>query len=198
MKKGNSTMKFKYNLRLEGHGGQISVSKINKKQYQYWSDHQNDLVGHLNTEEGFNSVDQNLRLIEEATYWDKGNILYEYGVEYSDNSFLIVENDKREEIFTSSLDTEELEEKNIELDEKYNPKMFDGVTHYYDIRHAEKGEFLNQNLELDEEFDPSKIKIIYSETNDWYLVTNLYYDDKELIEGSSTDSKGMSAFVGEL
>ena len=57
---------------------------------------------------------------------------------------------------------------------------------------------MNQDLELDEKFDPSKIKIIYSETNDWYLVTNLYYSDKELIEGSSTDSKGMSAFVDEL
>ena len=190
--------KFKYNLRLEGHGGQISVSKINRNQYQYWSKNQHDLINHLMTEDGFNSINKNLRLIKEATYWEKGNILYEYGVEYCENSFLIVKNDNEEEIFTTSLDIDELEEKNIEIDEKYDPKLFDDVLYYYDIRHAEKGEFLNQDLELDEKFDPSKIKIVYSETNDWYLVTNLYYDNNELVEGSSTDSKGVSAFVNEL
>lgn len=190
--------KFKYNLRLEGHGGQISVSKINKNQYQYWIKHQHDLINHLITEDGFNSVNKNLRLIKEATYWEKGDVLYEYGVEYCENSFLIVKNEDEEEIFTSSLDIDELEDKNIEIDEKYDPNIFDDVLYYYDIRHAEKGEFLNQDLELDEKFDPSKIKIVYSETNDWYLVTNLYYDNSELIEGSSTDSKGISAFVNEL
>ena len=163
--------KFKYNLRLEGHGGQISFSKINRNQYQYWSKNQHDLINHLMTEDGFNSINKNLRLIKEATYWEKGNILYEYGVEYCENSFLIVKNDNEEEIFTTSLDIDELEEKNIEID---------------------------QDLELDEKFDPSKIKIVYSETNDWYLVTNLYYDNNELVEGSSTDSKGVSAFVNEL
>ena len=191
-------MKFKYNLKLQGHGGQISVSKINKTQFQYWYDRQDYLIDHLNTEEGFYSVDKTLRLIKKATYWDKANILYEYGVEYCENSFLIVKNDNEEEIFTTSLDIDELEEKNIEIDEKYAPKLFDDVLYYYDIRHAEKGEFLNQDLELDEKFDPSKIKIVYSETNDWYLVTNLYYDNNELVEGSSTDSKGVSAFVNEL
>ena len=191
-------MKFKYNFRLEGHGGQISVSKINKKQFQYWYDRQEYLVDHLNTEEGFYSVDKTLRLIEKATYWDKANILYEYGVEFSEDSLIVIENDKGEEIFTTSLDVEELEEKNIEIDERYDPKLFDGVTYYYDIRHGEKGTFLDQDLHLEEEFDPSKIKIVYSETNDWYLVTNLYYNNIELIEGSSTDSKGMTAFVNQL
>jgi len=191
-------MKFKYNLKLQGHGEQISVSKINKTQFQYWYDRQDYLIDHLNTEEGFYSVDKTLRLIKKATYWDKANILYEYGVQYSGDSLNIVENDEGEEIFTTSLDVDELEEKNIEIDEKYDPKLFDGVSYYYDIRHGEKGIFLDQDLQLDEEFDPSKIKIVYSETNDWYLVTNLYYNNKELIEGSSTDSKGMSAFVNQL
>ena len=85
-------MKFKYNFRLEGHGGQISVSKINKKQFQYWYDRQEYLVDHLNTEEGFYSVDKTLRLIEKPTYWDKANILYEYGVEFSEDSLIIIEN----------------------------------------------------------------------------------------------------------
>ena len=191
-------MKFKYNLKLQGHGGQISVSKINKKQFQYWYDRQEYLVDHLNTEEGFYSVDKTLRLIEKATYWDKANILYEYGVEYSEDSLIIVENDRGEEIFTTSLDIDELEEKNIKLDEKYDPKLFNGVSYYYDIRHGEKGNFLDQDLQLNAEFDPSKIKIVYSETNDWYLVTNLYYNNNELIAGSSTDSKGISAFVNQL
>ena len=78
--------------------------------------------------------------------------------------FIIVENDRGEEIFITSIDIDELEEKNIELDEKYDPKLFDGVSYYYDIRHGEKGNFLDQDLQLDEEFDPFKIKIVYSET----------------------------------
>ena len=67
--------------------------------------------------------------------------------------------------------------------------MFDDVSHYYDMRHFERGEFLNEDLHLDEEFDHTKLKIVFSETNDWYIVTNIYYDGKELTEGSSTIAK---------
>ena len=184
-----------YNIRIEGKGGKISLSKITKKQYEYWVENQDDLVDHLTTDDGFNNTDKDLRLIEDATYWDEGNIIVASGPEMDENSLLVVEDEDGNEVFSCKMDNDLLEEKGVVLDEDHDENMLDNVTYFYDMRHYEKGALVNAEVELTGEFDPSKLKIVYNETYDWYLVTSISYDGEELDNDASGDSMGMEASV---
>ena len=106
-----------------------------------------------------------------------------------ESSLLVVEDEDGNEVFSCKMDNDLLEEKGVVLDEDHDENMLDNVTYFYDMRHYEKGALVNAEVELTGEFDPSKLKIVYNETYDWYLVTSTRY------QGAGAYQNGVLCFL---
>lgn len=203
------TLKFtpcNYTITLWGYGGEVSVAKINKAQFDFWKDKEEaDIIEHCTSffgdEDDSIEVPKEARLCEDGAWYEmEGQIDHGSGVEFSDLNHIQIDDENGNTVFDEGL-SYELEEKHgvqLQGDEAYVGNV-DGADYGFCFQSTEKGTFFSAEFELKAPFDPSKLKIYTTDYEGWELVTGVEYDDEEIpgYDGYDTTGKGYYANVFE-
>jgi len=199
------TLKFtprNYTITLWGYGGEVSVAKINKEQFEYWTDKDEaDLIEHCVDWDNEMEVPEEARICTDGAWYEvEGQIDHGSGVEFSDLNHIQIDDENGETVFDEGL-SYELEEKHgvqLQGDEAYVGNT-EGNDYGFCFQSTEKGTFFSAEFELKAPFDPSKLKIYTTDYEGWEIVTGVDYDDEEIpgYDGYDTTGKGYYANVFE-
>ena len=202
-----------YRIRVMGRGADVTISKITKEQYEYWSN-----IKRLDEEEGdeeaydiymnlYNGDHMNdARVPEEAKFgWDShhefGDIILDSWAGYTDDCTIEVVEVESEEYNAKeirdvwSLNGIDLWDKEDEIaeikfsdkDEVY-PMAIPGYIFY--AHGYEKGLFFDGVIVADE-FDPKKLSVYNDDIDGINMITALQYDGKEVFSDNG-DTVGKS------
>lgn len=203
------TLKFTpttYRVSLWGYGGEVAVAKINKEQYEYWNDKNeedgdSELIEHCvrwDDEEGENPVPESARIVQDANWYDTpGHIDGASGVEFSDLNHLQIFDENGDEVYDVGL-SHALEDDGVTIDsEECYVGNTEGNDYGFCFQSTEKGTFFDADLPLTAPFDPSKLTIYTTDFEGWELVTGVEYDGEHVdgLDGYDTTGKGYYANV---
>lgn len=189
-------------ITLYGYGGEVIIGTIDPKIYQYWSqrDDLEDLVHDWDRE-----VDcpDEMRFIEDGSYYEIDDIAHENGVEMSSACRLqVIDQLDQQVVCDLSLDPEDLSDAGCEVDcadEIYISHQKPGTCVFY-AQNFEKGTFFEATVRITKPFDPAKLVISYYDIEGWLVCASVSYDGEDLdgCNGYSTTGKSSTYFVQQV
>jgi len=202
------TLKFTprtYRLSLWGYGGEIAVAKINKEQYEYWTDKDEaDLIEHATSwldEEEENPVPESARIVNDGAWYEtEGHLDNMSGCEFSDHNHITILDENNEEVWDKNLGYG-LEDEGVTIDsDEIMARNHDEVNYAFCFQSTEKGTFFDGDIYLKQPFDPKKLLITTIDFEGWELVAGVQYDGEEIEgwDGYDTTGKGYYANVFEV
>jgi uncharacterized Zn finger protein (UPF0148 family) len=186
-----------YTIRIWGRTREIGVSKINKQQYEYWSDedHEDDLSDALNENYDYDDNDTPKKARFDSPYYEYQDKISFWGFD-QDDTVMTIENSEGEEIYRGDIESflseahggnDSLYDATEEQDELYPHYLGKGYWLYW--TQGGKGSCIQTTIviEEDDEFDPRKLKVLNWDIEGTSVVTRLVYDGVEL------DDEGMDS-----
>lgn len=172
-----------YRIELTGYGGEIVMGTIDKKAYDYFIENEIDISEYAYDDANELDVKDEYKIFEPGCWYECDDLCHENGVEMSGHSNVTVYNEHGDIVFQNSLDIDNLEDKNIEVEEQEEIYVMDQPenTCVYMGQSIEKGLFFGGEFRLTSLFDPTKLKFYYGDYEGWVLCTNITYDGDDIL-----------------
>lgn len=186
-----------YTIRIWGRTREIGVHKINKHQYEHWSDeeHEDDLSDALNENYDYDENNTPKKARFELPYYEYQDKISFWGFD-QDDTHMTIENSDGEEIYEGDLDSffsevhgeEDSYYEVTEEQEELYPGYF-GKGYWLYWTQGGKGSCIQTTIAIEEgeTFDPKKLKVLTWDIEGSSVVTRLVYDGDEL------DDEGMDS-----
>ena len=187
--------KKRYEVLLQGYGGEIVIGSITKEQYEFWKDRE-DLDEYAYDWDGEMDVPTAMRMFEYGSWHDCDNISHQSGVEFSDMCSVIVVDEEGNEVWSSPLSIPALENRGVYVDGiNSEEEWVENTDHrYYFLgQNFEKGTFQTYEIETIGKFDPWKLNFSIVNINGWVLVNGVSYESEELDDTGGYSTTGKSS-----
>lgn len=187
--------KQKFEISLQGYGGEIVLGRITKEQYEFWKDRE-DLDEFAYDWDGGMDVPEEMKIFGPGDWYGCDDLAHENGCEFSDCCMIYVHDSQGNEVFTSPLSYSALEERGIFVegiaDEEYRVGWDSDAKHYFLGQNFEKGCFQTYEVE-DYKFDPHKLNFRINDIEGWTIVTGVSYMSEELDDTGGYSTTGKSS-----
>lgn len=193
-----------YEIMIGGYGGEIVVGTITKEQYEFWQGRE-DLDEHCNDWDNEIDIPNEMKLVEDGSWYDRDNLAHETGAEFSASNYITVtDKETGETVWESSLDIESLEKNGVWVDginvDEYYVRYDSSAEYAFMAQSVEKGCFYTGEIETHGKFDPWKLNLSYIDVEGWNLINGVSYAS-EIVEdtgGYSTTGKGLDFKIFEV
>ena len=198
-------MSYTYNIKINGYGGEYTLGRVTKSQYEFWTNEvMSILKGYENAEEALieylNDVwemNDDAGIPDIAKFdnnWYENDDVYHIcgGNLYS--SYIVIEQVDTQ--LDTTIVSESIEDfaKVNELTHNWDDWDWpeDDEIYLLECSSAEKGTFFEATLQLNEPIDPSKIKFNIQENyNEEDVIVGITYNNEDIEnDGGSTNGKG--------
>ena len=187
--------KKKYEVLLQGYGGEIAIGSITKEQYEFWKDRE-DLDEYAYDWDGEIEIPESMRIFNPGDWYDCDNIAHESGCEFSDICMVTVVDDQGNEVWSSPLSIAALNNNGVYTDGMLSQDEFveDTDHQYYFLgQNFEKGCFQTYEIETVGKFNPWKINFSIINVNGWTLINGVSYESVELEDTGGYSTTGKSS-----
>lgn len=187
--------KQRFEISLQGYGGEIVLGSITKEQYEYWND-RGDIDEFANDWDNEMEIPEDMQIFSGGEWHDCDNLEHESGCEFDSSCMIYVHDQDGKEVFACPLDYDELEKRGVFIDgmanDEYRVEHDSDAKYYFSGQNFEKGCFQTYEVE-DYKFDPKKLNFRINDIEGWVLVTGVSYMSEELDDtgGYSTTGKSM-------
>ena len=186
--------KKKFEISLQGYGGEIAIGAISKEQYEFWKD-RDDLEEFAYDWDGEMDIPDEMKMFDPGDWYSCDNIAHENGCEFSDYCMIYVHDEEGNEVFSSPLSYSALEERGIYVEGMASDELrvgWDTEHKYYFLgQNFEKGCFQTYEVE-DYKFDPAKLNFRINDIEGWTIVTGVSYMSEELDDTGGYSTTGKS------
>lgn len=191
--------KKKYEILLQGYGGEIVIGNITKGQYEFWRDRE-DLEEFTGDWDDEMDIPEEMKMFSSGNWYECDNIAHECGVEFSELCYVTVVDDKGNTVWESPLGLSSLEEKGIYVDGIYRDEIYPTEGYIFYGQNFEKGTFQTYEIEIYGKFIPEKLNFSTLDVDGWELVNGVSYESIELDDtsGYSTTGKGSNFGVRKV
>ena len=183
--------KKKFSIDTNGYGVEKYAGTVEKSISKYFQDNDIDLEDYNNGE--VSDIPDEFDFAPDG-FWSIDDLWHVYGPWLQDTNTIRVTDDSYTEVWSSSLDIEELKEAGVSI--KCISDEGTILSPFYDKERddvnvlvgntVEKGCLLAGELSLDEDFDPSKLTICYHETeDDGWIAARFEYNGIEAESGDA-------------
>lgn len=186
--------KKKYEVLLQGYGGEIAIGSITKEQYNFWKD-RDDLDEYAYDWDNEMDVPESLRMFGSGSWYECDNISHQSGCEFSDMCSVVVIDEDGNEVWSSPLSIPALENRGVYVDGINSEEEWveDTDYRYYFVgQNFEKGTFQTYEIETMGKFDPWKLNFSIVNVNGWVLVNGVSYQSEELEDTGAYSTTGKS------
>lgn len=188
--------KKKFEISLQGYGGEIAIGRITKEQYEFWKDRE-DLDEYAYDYDGEIEVPEDMKLFSEGSWYECDDLEHENGCEFDSYCTVYVHDEEGNEVFSCPLDYSELEARGVYVDgianDEYRVEYDSDAKYYFLGQSIEKGCFQTFTVE-DYKFDPAKLNFRINDIEGWNLVTGVSYMSEELDDTGGYSTTGKSSF----
>jgi leucine-rich repeat protein SHOC2 len=170
-------------LSIYGYGGECVIGEISSESYDYFKNNNLDVEEFSEDYNNELEVPEEFHPFEPGAWHDCDNIAHESGAGMDHSSFItITNNDTRETLFESTLDTIDLQQKNVVVDGIMDVELQDSQpgTCLFIGNNWEKGTFMETEFTLTSQFDPAKLRITYDTLDNWSVLTSVAYDGQNI------------------
>lgn len=187
--------KQKFEISLQGYGGEIALGRITKEQYDFWKD-RDDLEEYAYDWDNEMDVPDEMKMFSNGEWHDCDDLEHENGCEFSSACMVYVHDQEGNEVFSCPLDYEELEKNGIYTEgiasDEYRVGWDSDAKYYFLGQNFEKGCFQTYEVE-DYKFDPRKLNFRINDIEGWTLVTGVSYMSEELDDTGGYSTTGKSS-----
>lgn len=182
---------------MRGYGGEISVGKATKAQYEFWKDQdESAMIDHMTGYSEELDIPKDCELVNNAE-WYEGNIDHSSGAEMTESTIIEVMDEKGDTVWECEMDMGTLEDQGLGV-ENVGYTRYDKDHEYAWWFHAfEKGQFFYCKWTVTEPFDPTCISIQTYEVEGIECLSSIAYKGEELDGVDGWDTTGKS-FSGEV
>jgi len=185
-----------YSVSIWGYGGEIVMGRITEDQYEFWSNRE-DLDEHVHDWEDQMSVPDDLKLVEDGSWYDRDDLIHENGCEFSDLCHITVYDENDNEIWSSSLSYESLEKNGVDTEgiaaEEYYVQYDSDAEYVFLGQSIEKGTFFTGTIETLGKFDPKKLSFSHIDIEGWDIVNGVSYESVIIDDTGGYDTVGKSS-----
>jgi len=169
-----------YRLTLSGYGSELRVGTLPKKVCTYFFTKKLDMITYSTNKENLLNVPEEYQPFPPGEFEQASNFVRALGIELSEHCTLLVENEGVE-ILRTGMDPKQLQESNVDhwcFRSIYEDSYSHGVSIF--VSHIiQQGTFFVADIDT-EEFDSSKLKLIYQNIEDAFILEEIHYDGKKL------------------
>lgn len=188
--------KKKFEITLQGYGGEIAVGTITEEQYEFWKDRE-DLEEHAYDFDNELDIPEDMKIATDGGWYECDNLEHRNGCEFDSACMIYVHDEDGNEVFSCPLCYSELEEKGVYvegiLDREYRVEHDSDAKYYFLGQAFEKGCFQTYEIE-DYKFDPTKLNFSIIDVEGWTLVDGVSYMSEELDDTGGYSTTGKSSF----
>lgn len=195
--------RHRYEIQLQGYGGEIAIGRISRRQYEFWRD-RDDLEEFAYDWDNELDIPEEMKIFSPGDWYDCDDVAHESGCEFSDICAVVVYDENSNEVWRSPLCYSSLEANGIDPngfagDDAYCYER-DGEKWFFIGQNFEKGVFQTYEVECFGKFDPKRLSFSLIDVDGWELVNGVSYESIELNDtgGYSTTGKSSTFKVFEL
>jgi len=195
--------KKKYDIHLQGYGGEFVLGSITKEQYEFWKDRE-DLEEFAYDWDGEMDIPDSMKIFDPGAWHDCDNLEHTNGCEFSDLCSVVVQDQEGNEVWSSPLSVSALENRGVGVDgmlrKEYYIEYDTTEDYFFAGQNFEKGLFQTYEIEIYGDFDPARINFSTNDVNGWEFVDGVSYESIELDDtsGYSTTGKGSEFKVHKI
>jgi len=170
-----------HTITIHGNGGEVVIGTISPGTYEYFKNNSIDIFEYSYDIHAV-SVPTEFQPYAPHNWLECNDIAHEHGAEMDEKSFIEVRNSEGETIWSSAMSPDVLEEAGCNVD-CVNECMVEDLSPETTVFYGQsdmKGTFFEKEIDLKVPFDPSKLSIMYSEIEGWYLFSGISYNGDEL------------------
>ena len=184
-------------IQLYGYGGECYIGSVSREQYEFFKSKRIDIDQYTHSwdENGmWDDVPADMRPFDPGSPYDCDDLFHGSGATMDESSWISVEEVATgKELFKTTLDISNLEDQGVTVDlgeDCDNSDWDDGCVVFWGGQ-GEKGCFFDGEITLRAPFDPTKLRITYSNGDDWLISSGVEYDGEEVegYDGYSTTGK---------
>jgi hypothetical protein len=186
----------KYEIQLQGYGGEVVIGRVTKGQYEFWKDREDlgEFVYDLDNEM---NIPNDMKMFDSGSWYEIDDIAHENGCEFSDLCRIVVYDEDANEVWASPLSYSALEQNGVDpegfaVDEAF-PCEKDGNRWFFFGQNFEKGVFNTYEIECFGKFDPNRLSLRLIDVDGWELVTGVSYESIELDDAGGYSTVGKSS-----
>lgn len=195
--------KKKYEIHLQGYGGEFVLGSITKEQYEFWKD-RDDLDDFAYDWDGEMDIPEAMKIFNPGDWHECDNLEHISGCEFSELCSVVVYDKEGNEVWSSPLSVSALEDRGVGVDGMNRDEFYvehDSTEEYFFAgQNFEKGTFQTYEIETYGKFDPAKLNFSTNDVNGWEFVDGVSYESIELDDtsGYSTTGKGSEYKVHKI
>ena len=195
--------KKKYNIHLQGYGGEFVLGSITKAQYEFWKD-RDDLAEFAYDWDNEIEVPEEAKMFTDGNWYECDNLHHANGCEFSDLCSVVVYDEEGNEVWSSPLSVSALEDRGVGVDgmnrDEYYIEYDTTEEYFFAGQSFEKGTFQTYEIEIYGKFDPARLNFSTNDVNGWEFVDGVSYESIELEDtsGYSTTGKGSEFRVHKI
>lgn len=173
-----------YRIELAAYGGECHIGTVDRKIYDFFKEHQISLNEYASSwdEDMWSFVPEDLRPFPPGSPYECENLIHASGAELSDLNQITVYDQDNNEVWSSTLGDEDLDQQGIEIEcsnEAYIEQQPEGTVVIWGGQ-GEKGLLYGGEIELKAPFDPKKLIIRYDDCDGWLLINSVEYNGEEI------------------
>ncbi len=195
--------KKKYDIFLQGYGGEFVLGSITKEQYEFWSKRE-DLDEYVYDWDSEIEIPEEMKLFSPGDWYELDNLEHINGCEFSELCSVVVYDEDGNEVWASPLSVSALEERGVGTDGMHRSEYYieydTKEEYFFSGQNFEKGTFQTYQIETYGDFDPAKLNFSTNDVNGWEFVDGVSYESIELEDtsGYSTTGKGSEFKVHKI
>ncbi len=186
-----------YKVELSGYGAEIVIGSVSEESAQYFINNEIDIEEYSSGLTEIVEVPEELQPFEPGAWFDCDNITHQSGAEVTEESFLNVYDASGKEVFSSSLDIDELDTAGADvtcINEIYISELRD-TPYVFKGESNEKGLFFSGEIRTEGEFDVRKLSINYADVEGMNICRSILYDGVEIDNDDSSTSGNFMSFA---
>lgn len=171
---------------IQGYGGETYAGTVDRKIYDYFASRKIDIDEYASDWENELEVPDDMQPFPPGSAYECDNMWHASGAELSSLNTISVESSDGDTIWEMDCGHNSLENQGVKVTESSNKELEDleeGTVVFWG-GNGEKGCFFDGEFLLKAPFDPKKLEICYENCDDWYIITNVYYDGED-VDGQS-------------
>lgn len=186
----------KYEVQLQGYGGEVVIGRITKEQYEFWKDRE-DLSEFIFDFDNELDIPSEMKMFDSGSWYEIDDIAHENGCEFSNLCRIVVYDENANEVWSSPLSYSDLEQRGVDPEGFANDEAFpyerDGNRWFFFGQNFEKGVFNTYEIECFGKFDPNRLSLRLVDVDGWELVTGVSYESIELDDTGGYSTMGKSS-----
>lgn len=172
-----------YKVEMTGYGGEVYAGRVPVKAYHYFQAHEIDLNEYAHDWDNEAQVPDEFHPFPPGSAYECEDIAHENGVEMSGACQITVSDEHGNEVWSSSLDPEDLEMNGVEVTGS-EPIYLEDVLKDGEVavlgQNGEKGLFFSGELPLRQPFDHRLLSISYTTVEGWSICSMVEYAGEAL------------------